>query len=142
VGEVEGIALTGVDVGGVTAPRLDGTRGSGLYAVPFTLSGRPGYMRSRLFVRNWDYLPSFTIRHRRGIARVSGDRIVLDGTTMDEVEQVHLATLKLVVKLTNQQYAQLVAAESARRVTAEEAERSRRQAVAEAAGRLRFDDIG
>ena len=119
----EEIALTGVDVDGVTAPRNDGTRGSALYAVPFTLSRRPDETWSRLFVQNWDQPPKFTVMHRRGIARVSGDRIVLDGTTMDEVERVHLVTLKLVIQQTNQQHAQLAAQESVRRAAVEEAER-------------------
>lgn len=61
---------------------------------------------------------------------------------MNEVEQVHLATLKLVIKLTSQQYAQQVAEESVRRATGEEAERYRRQAVADVASRLRLDDSG
>lgn len=136
----EEIALTGVDVDGVTAPRNDGTRGSGLYAVPFTLSRRPDETWRRLFVQNWDQPPKFTVMHRRGIARVSGDRIVLDGTTMDEVERVHLATLKLVIQQTNQQHAQLASRESARRAAAEEAEQLRRQAVDDVVSRLRFDD--
>jgi len=140
VSVAEGIALAGVDVDGVTAPRNDGTRRSGLYAVPFTLSRRPDEPWSRLFVQNWDQPPTFTAMHRRGIARVSGDRVVLDGTTMDEVERVHLATLKLVVQLTNQQHGQLVERESARRAAAEQADRLRRQAVDDVARRLRFDD--
>jgi len=108
--------------------------------VPFTLSRRPDETWSRLFVQNWDQPATFTAMHRRGIARVSGDRVVLDGTTMDEVERVHLATLKVVVQLTNQPHAQLMARESARRAATEEAERLGRQAVDIMARRLRFDD--
>jgi hypothetical protein len=39
--------------------------------------------------------------HRPGIARVIGDRIVLDGTTIDEVERYHSATLQLAVDEAN-----------------------------------------
>lgn len=45
--------------------------------------------------------------HRPGIARVVGDQIVLDGTTVEEVRRYHLTTLKLAVKVTNEQFDQL-----------------------------------
>lgn len=32
---------------------------------------------------------------------MTGDRIILDGTTIDEVEKYHLATLKLAVQAAN-----------------------------------------
>ncbi|MBI2793826.1 MAG: hypothetical protein HYX66_04145 [Ignavibacteria bacterium] len=39
--------------------------------------------------------------HRPGIARVQGDRIVLNGTTMEEVKMCHRNTLILCVKEVN-----------------------------------------
>ncbi len=44
------------------------------------------------------------VHHRPGIARVVGDRIILDGTTLDEVARYHRDTLKLVVETVNQKF--------------------------------------
>jgi len=97
----EPLRLAGVDEAGVTRPAGDGTRGSALYAVPFRLSGAPDSLWSQLLVQNWDRPASFGSMHRPGIARVVGSRIILDGTTIEEVERYHLATLKLAVDATN-----------------------------------------
>jgi hypothetical protein len=88
----------------VTEPRNDGTAGSGLYSVPFALSKRPPTEWAQLFVQNWDMPPQFTSMHRPGIARVSGSKVTLNGTTIDEVERYHRDTLQLVVAETNEQY--------------------------------------
>lgn len=40
--------------------------------------------------------------HRTGIARIQGDRVILDGTTIDEVERYHRDTLKLAVEKANE----------------------------------------
>jgi len=34
-------------------------------------------------LQNWRHPPSFTTMHRSSIARISGNKIVLDGTTME-----------------------------------------------------------
>ena len=46
--------------------------------------------------------------HRPGIATVSGDRVYLDGTTIDEVKKYHRDTLVLAVNETNRLYAEYV----------------------------------
>lgn len=40
--------------------------------------------------------------HRPGIARVAGDRIIVDGTTIEEVEKYHRETLLAVLDRVNQ----------------------------------------
>ena len=93
---------------------------------------------AKLFEQNWDNPPVFSTSHRRGICRVLGDRIVLDGTTLDEVESTHKETLKLVLKIVNAQVADI----ERRTQINEEAERSRVQAhiddVKEKANRIKF----
>ncbi len=78
--------------------------------------------------------------HRPGIARVEGDRVILDGTTIDEVENYHRDTLVLVVKRVNEIIAEREAAQRRR----EEAEVQRREQhdreVRERARRISFDD--
>ena len=96
------IKIVGVVVDGVTSPRNDGTRGSALYAIPFQLSRRPSAAWADAFIRTWNRPPPWTMMHRPGIARVSGDRVILDGTTIEEVEQYHRDTLRLVIESVNQ----------------------------------------
>lgn len=96
------IEIIGIPEDEVTVPKNDGTRGSALYKIPLKLSGTPSREWARLFAQTWDRPPRFTTMHRPGIARVSGDRILLDGTTIEELQQYHLETLKLVVKVVNE----------------------------------------
>ena len=91
----------------VTLPKNDGTRGSALYRIHFRLSSKPTSTWSELFLRNWNYPPSFTSMHRPGIARVESDKIILDGTTIEEVKQYHRDTLILCVEKTNEEEKQI-----------------------------------
>jgi hypothetical protein len=136
------INLVGVVREGVSQPRNDRTPGSALYRIPLRLSRTPPSDWARLFERNWDRPPSWTTMHRSGICRVSGDTVVLDGTTMDELERYHLATLKLALQATNERYAEHVRKlhEDERR---KREERERHEAeIDDIARRLHFDDEG
>jgi TIR domain len=135
----EAIRVIGIIANEVGTPRNDGRRGSALYAVPFQLSRRPTSPWAEHFVQTWKSPPIYSTRHRPGIARIEGDRIILDGTTVDEVAEVHRDTLKLVVAKVNQDIEEW---ESRRRRAAEaEAARLRqhRQEVGDAAKRISFD---
>lgn len=101
--EGEDIRIIGIISNEVTLPRNDGTRGSALYRIPFRLSSKPTRIWSKLFLRNWDSPPSFTSMHRPGIARVDSDKIILNGTTIEEVKQYHRDTLILCVEKTNEE---------------------------------------
>lgn len=84
-----------------TAPRNDGSRGSELYTVPIKLSREPTEIWRQTFIQFWDRPPWFGFMHRPGIARVEEDRIVLDGTTIEEIEQHHKETLEMAVRAAN-----------------------------------------
>ena len=101
--EFEPIQIISIIANEVGTPRNDGTRGSALYAVPFKLSRQPTPRWADHFVRTWQHPPSYSTRHRPGIARVERDRIILDGTTVEEVAEVHRDTLKLVVAKVNRE---------------------------------------
>ena len=105
--EGEDIKIIGIISNEVTLPRNDGTRGSALYSIPFRLSSKPTRIWSELFLKNWDYPPRFTSMHRPGIARVASDKIILDGTTIEEVKQYHRDTLILCVEKTNEEEKQI-----------------------------------
>ena len=102
--DFEDIKIVRVVEEDVTEPRNDGTPGSALYTIPFALSGRPPREWSDLFIANWNLPPRFTTMHRPGIASIRDATVVLDGTTIDEVEQYHRDTLQLVIDKTNHQY--------------------------------------
>jgi hypothetical protein len=98
----EEIKIVGILVDEVTLPKNDGTPGSALYAIPFKLNRRPSSLWIHAFLKKWDYPSNFTSMHRPGIARVVSDKIILDGTTIDEVKAYHRKTLLLAIKETNQ----------------------------------------
>lgn len=133
------IKITRVIVEGVTEPRNDGTRGSALYAVPFALSRRPPSEWAQLFVSLWDHPPRWTLMHRRGIARISGSTVTLDGTTIDEVESVHRDTLQLVLDETNRRYREWRVKQDAQRAREVAQREQHRKQVDEAAKRIGFD---
>ena len=101
--EGDDIKIVGIITNEVTLPKNDGTRGSALYRIHFRLSSKPTSTWSELFLRNWNYPPSFISMHRPGIARVESDKIILDGTTIEEVKQYHRDTLILCVEKTNEE---------------------------------------
>lgn len=114
------IELLEIDVDGVGQPRNDGTRGSALYRVPVKLSATPSHLWAEIAVRTWDSPPSYTTMHRPGIASVVGDCFVLDGTTVEEVEEYHAETLRLVVARANE-----LTQEAEDRIKAEKEQRRR-----------------
>lgn len=116
------IRIVGVITDEVTTPTHDGSPGSALYAVPLRLSRQPTALWAELFVATWNSPPSFSTMHRPGIATVQGSRIVLNGTTLEEIEIHHRDTLVLCVNVANQKEAEII--QTQRR----EKERRRRQA--------------
>lgn len=134
------IGIKGVIVDEVGYPKNDGTRGSALYSVPLQLSRRPSLEWAELFVQTWDRPPEFSTMHRPGISHIEGDRIVLNGTSLEEIEKYQGKTLKLVVDRVNEIIAEH---ERTQRSQVDEEERRRqehRRQVEEAARHLSFDD--
>jgi hypothetical protein len=137
--EQEPIKIVGVIEDQVGVPRNDRRPGSALYEVPFRLSGEPSEQWTEFFVDAWNRPSEFTSMHRPGIARVEGDRIILDGTTIEEVERYHLKTLKLAVERANELSAQWRRSREQRGKAQNDQEASHRQHVKEVAKRLKFD---
>ena len=135
----EDIRITGLITEKVTEPRNDGTEGSALYSIPFSLSQRPDAEWSRLFSQKWDSPTQATTMHRARIARVQGDTIILNGTTIEEVENTHLKTLLLAVAETNKAYKESRGQQNELRAREETTTQEHRKHVEEIAKRLRFD---
>jgi hypothetical protein len=130
--------IAGVDTANVGKPRNDGTPGSALYAVPVKLTRPPTSREAQLLLHYWDNPPSFSTMHRPGIARVSGDSLVLDGTTVDEVKEVHAKTMRLVVDATNAHEAQLRTEDETKRAAQEAQSESHQQHVEDVAKDIEF----
>ncbi len=107
VSKDESIKIKGIVIDEITQPRNDGTHGSGLYKIPFELNRTPSYEWRELFVNAWNHPPSFSLMHRAGIASTYGNQVILDGTTIEEVEKYHKNTLKLAVEVANQRLEQI-----------------------------------
>jgi hypothetical protein len=134
------LKIKGILVDEVTQPLSDGTRGSALYKIPFELNKRPNREWIELFINAWNRPSQFTSMHRPGIASVSGNKIFLDGTSMEEVERYHKATLKLAVNVANETLRE-VHAENQRRGEEENGRReAHRKSVEDMSKRISFDD--
>lgn len=135
----EPIKIIGIVIDEVTEPSNNGTSGSALYKIPFELNRNPEDAWRRLFVNAWNHPPRFTLMHRPGIASVVGNKIVLDGTTIEEVEKYHRDTLRLAVDVVNEQVRQIRSRQQ-EEVEREEADREKhRKNIEDVSGRISFD---
>ncbi len=91
----------------VTTPKNDGTAGSALYKVLFKLNRASDPEWSKLFIEAWNHPPQWTTMHRPGIVSVQGDQIILDGTTIEEVEKYHRRTLELAIEVANKEFTKI-----------------------------------
>lgn len=120
--ESKDVKIEGIITDEVTIPRNDGTRGSALYSIPFRLNRIPDYTWSKIFVQCWNSPPRFTSMHRPGIAKVNSGKIVLEGTTIEEVKSYHRDTLILAVNEANKKYN-----EYTQKIIREQANRKKRE---------------
>lgn len=98
----EPLHILGIITDEVTVPKMDGSRGCALYKIPFLLSKEPSVLWRQIFVETWNRPPEFSSMHRPGIASTYGKKILLDGTTIEEVRDYHRKTLLLCVEVANQ----------------------------------------
>ena len=132
------IHLVGVITEEVGTPRNDGTRGSALYKVPLRLSKKPSNMWGDLFVAAWNNPPRFSTMHRPGIASVFGDKIILNGTTIEEVRDYHYDTLKLCVDIANTKETQILEQERLKKEQEELRKRTHYNNVQNVADEIKF----
>jgi hypothetical protein len=134
------IKIIGVVVAEVGTPKNDGTKGSGLYAVPFELSREAPVQWAKAFQEAWD--TTSTKLHRPGTCKVREDRVVLAGTTIDEVEKTHMETLRLAVKAANERTRAALAKTAQDDEARKRQESEHLQHVRQVAERLDFDQDG
>lgn len=135
----EPIRILHVILDEVSAPKNDGTRGSALYRVPFQLSRSPTRLWRDFFIEAWDHPSSYTTSHRPGIASVEGDRVILNGTTIEEVEKTHRDTLVLALKEANAKLDEADARAFAREERERRSREEHEQKLRDTAKRITFD---
>lgn len=123
----------------VTIPKMDGSRGSALYKIPFELSNNPNETWRTIFIEKWNHPSQFTSMHRPGIASVIGKQIILNGTTIDEVKKYHRDTLVLCINETNQLCSQIEQKEKAKELDKRIKENQHYDNVRNTAEELSFD---
>jgi len=130
--QLEPLELVEVVIEEIGVPADDGSPGSALYLVPIRLNRKPSPEETPWILSVWDHPPSFSNMHRPGILRVRGDVLLLDGTTIEEVERYHVPTLKGVLTEVNARAATLAVQQA--QVAADEVEQ--RAHLAEVARRI------
>ena len=130
----EPIRITGIIVDRGTDPPSSGN----LYEIPLQLSRTPDPDWVRHFLQAWDREQCFASSHRPGM-EVGSDSIILDGTTIDDLEQSLLRALKSAAEEANR----LASEDKGKLLQTASAEEQRkmdhREHVAAVAKRLRFD---
>lgn len=136
--ENKDIEILEVLADGVTSPKKDGSRGSALYEIPFRLNRVLSQLWEELFIRNWNSPPRFTSMHRIGIARVIGDKVILKGTTIEEVKKYHRDTLKLCIDKSNQEEKEILLRDEQRREKENERIRVHEESIRNLANEIEF----
>jgi hypothetical protein len=133
-GNYQPIQITSVIVEGITDP----PPGRSHYEIPLRLSRTPEPEWVQHFLRAWDKHQNHNSTHRAGM-EVGADRIILDTTTIDDLEEFHVRTLKLALdeanQLASEDYGKLRSTVSAEQIK----QKQHREHVAAVAQRLRFD---
>lgn len=134
----EPIKILGIITDEVTVPKMDGTLGSALYKIPFRLSKTPSSLWKQLFLATWESPPTWSSMHRFGIASVYGDKIILDGTTIEEVRDYHRDTLLLCVEEANKKEAAILKEEKARQEREQARQNQHYQNINNVIGDIKF----
>jgi hypothetical protein len=137
--EFEAIRIVGIIDAEISSPRNDGTAESGLYNIPFQLSQKPPAEWADYFPRAWDHPSCWTPSHRCGMIQVVGDRIWLNGTTIDEIETGCKATLQSVLDETNREYCDYLSEQNLKKVGEGQGTETAETQVREAARKIKFD---
>ena len=108
--------------------------------VPLGLNRIPSSLWSDLFVKTWDHPPRFNSMHRRGIASVHGSKIILCGTTIDELKINHRKTLILCVEEANRLEKEILDRELRQQEIRQQKMEAHRKKVKEQSEDISFDN--
>ncbi len=114
----------------------DGSRN--VYTVVFQLSEEPSARWGDFFVHFWDrpQVAYSQSHHRPGMVSVVSNRLILEETTIDEVEGFHLPVIKAALRMANEAEGRAVVEDHRRTERRRLEEAEHRRHVAEVAKRL------
>jgi hypothetical protein len=78
--------------------------------------------------------------HRPGIAAVVGDCVILDGTTIEEVQRYHKQTLMLCVNEANKKEAEWKARVAQQQALEQQRSQAHRKTISDVASEINFND--
>ncbi|MEO6102521.1 MAG: hypothetical protein ABIP44_02650 [Pseudoxanthomonas sp.] len=116
-------------------------RGEVLYIKSLSLNRRPEYEWITLFINSWNMPPSFSMMHRPGIASVSGNKIILDWTTIEEVDKYHKDTLRLAVGVANTRWEEIPVFKRGKFEEEKRQKEEHRKNLNYAGKRMKFDEL-
>ncbi len=129
----EPIRITNIIIEQVTEPQI----GARHYKIPLRLSRIPDSEWMRQFLRAWEELKGLASTQLPGV-EIGSDRIILDGTTIDDLEQFHIKVLKQALdeanRISRDKYEKLHDSGDGKKELTQHHEY-----VAEIAKRIRFD---
>lgn len=137
--EIDVIRIKGIIVNEITEPRSDGTSGSALYSIPFELNKVPDQDWINIFISTFDNPPHYTSMHRPGIASVYGNKIILTGTTIQEVQNYHKETLILAVNNANSSYKEIIIRKKEKEEQERLAREKRKRDIEDISNQINFD---
>lgn len=119
-----------------------GDLGSGTdrYRVPIRLSRRATEHEADLITKSWNDLAVAASGDGTSPVSVTGDILLLERTTIEELRDAHAATLRQILQDTDRAVADLRARIEQRRITAEQQAQDHRRHVAEVAASITFAD--
>jgi predicted transcriptional regulator len=129
------VRIVRVVIEAMSAP--SGPTFDGPYDVPFQLSRVTSTEWEHEFLKSWD---RHAAKSNRGKASVGADRIVISSTTIDDVERVHLVTLKQALDEANRATTEAQERLRERARIEEQRRREHLKHVEQVIDRLNFDD--
>lgn len=132
------IKVLGVIVNEVSEPQSAG-RGRMVYDVPLQLSRRVPREWAQHFLSAWHSGPKISAEHRPVVVNVGADRIVLEGTNIDEVEQL-LELIKFAISEANRRSDEEAVELQEDEIIVQQKRKEHLRHVAEVAKRLRFQE--
>ena len=124
---------------GFPSDNSDGSRG--VYTVVFQLSHEPSARWGDFLIHFWDR-PQVAYaqgKHRPGMVNVVANRLMMEETTIDEVEGFHLPVLKAAVRMANEAEARAQVEDHRRTERRRLEEAEHRRHIAEVSKRLPLD---
>jgi hypothetical protein len=93
-----------INIIGIDHSKIASIPNTPLFKIYVELNQAPPSKWGEMFEAHWHRPRQWTSMHRHSIASVTGKYILLNGTTIEEIDKYHKATLKICVEDANKSY--------------------------------------